>query len=196
MWTWYFSTEEDIYAEFDYDASAPLNSSDYLSATRIRTDLCAVYRSRNRVSEISKFHCPQIDTSPIIDDVWRRIILKFVPPDKVQFLSVKIYAKDGMIDKYMWVVPFARVSCLDLKKSKIGSLVKGTNGESIAFRVKRFIAKDNCLSDNHLARDLHDHSFILVSNELRDALADTGEESMFYSEQGINERLENSILGS
>lgn len=195
MWFWYFSTHHEIDAELDSGVSSKIPPSGYLSNTRLPDSVIPAYRSKNLKSEIEIFHCPQIDTAPIVDSVWKNIIEKFVPDHLVQFLPIKVHARDGIIEKYMWVIPFLRVSCLDIERSRIGSLLSAPDGEMIAFRVRRFISRNNCLQEYHLARDIHAHTFMIVSNELKEALSETGENSMFFSEETINKRLARSIFG-
>ena len=80
---------------------------------------------------------------------------------------------------FSWVLPFDRVRCIDLNRSTI--VRKAVRGDlTHIVRCDRYVHVDGCLGNKHLARDEQEVDHIVVSNELRDALAATGESGMFY----------------
>ena len=141
-------------------------------------------RSRASLKRFKKLHCPPIDTNPTIDKVWQDIILRFVPADRVQFYPVRLIARGEICDDYSWVIPFDRVRCIDLTRSDIGEGGKVTSLKdsslTLVFNVRKYVHKPGCLGDKNLARDEQDAPHLVISDELKEALAATGEDSMFF----------------
>jgi hypothetical protein len=179
-WVWDFpKAHEDFSADIDYEASAPMTSTEYLSDKPVDPDFRPVFRSRASMTRFKRYHCPPIWVAPAVDAVWRDIILKFVPPDRIQFLPLRLIARGDVCDNFMWVIPFDRVICVDAEQSEVTRGIQKPD-RTIIYGVRKVIHKSDCLGSLHLARDKQMKSQMLVSSELRDALAATGEYDMFY----------------
>ena len=123
-------------------------------------------------------------SDPVVDEVWKRIILQFVPKDRVQFYPVRLTARGEICDDFMWVVPFDRVECIDTQKSKFTTIDKNEE-RTWYFGLEKVVHKPGCMKGLHIARDTHVNSHLLISDELRDALAATGEDSMFFRPEDL-----------
>jgi hypothetical protein len=185
-WVWQRPVEGLFWGgQFDYLASEPVSSSDYLSDDPLPIVTGKpIIRSRTSLKRFRKLHCPPIDSNPTIDRVWQDIILRFVPADRVQFYPVRLIARGEICDDYSWVIPFDRVRCIDLKRSDIGENGKVTSLKdptlTLVFNVRKYVHKPGCLGGKHLARDEQDSIHLIISDELKEALAATGEDSMFF----------------
>jgi hypothetical protein len=172
---------------FDYELSAPFDGIENFSEVPVMEHKSArpTYKFTVNLSRIENRHCPPADSDPVVDGVWRNIIEKFVPPDRIQFFPVRLVGRGGTrSDEYFWVIPFDRVLCIDAERSLITrKLVK--NGLTMIFGVNEYVHFPNCLSGKHIARDLQQLSHLVVSDELRDALVATGESSMFYRPEDV-----------
>jgi hypothetical protein len=180
-WIWLNPIEDDSWrAEFDDDSSLPILGSDYRSDSpmSIRSVL-PVYRSGTSLEKFISLHCPPFGAAPVVDAVWKNIILDFVPENRIQFFPVKLIAGEVETDEFSWVIPFDRVNCIDLQKSKFSSKIE-TDATTLIFGVQQVRHLKNCLGNVHLARDTHDIGHLLISDQLKNALSETGEESMFY----------------
>jgi hypothetical protein len=180
-WIWLNPIEDDSWrAEFDDDSSLPILGSDYLSDSpmSIRSVL-PVYRSGTSIEKFKSLHCPPFGTAPVVDAVWKSIISEFVPESRIQFISVKLISGEFETDKFSWAIPFDRVNCIDLQKSKFSSKIE-TQDTTLIFGVEQIRHLRNCMGSAHLARDTHDIGHLLVSDQLKNALSETGEDSMFY----------------
>lgn len=185
-WVWGESREFGNFgAAIDYKASA-IRDIDVLSAARTVDEKKGypVYKSRSKLARFIKLHCPPFDTVPVADRVWQEIILKFVPTDHVQFYPIRLIARGEECMDFSWVLPFDRVRCIDLKRSKIISKIEKPDITYI-FRCDEYAHIDGCLGGKHLARDEQQLSHVVVSDELRDALAATGESGMFYQPENV-----------
>lgn len=144
-----------------------------------------IYRSRTGLKKFKQFHCPRIDyLDPTVDAVWRDIILRFVPADRIQFYPIRLIARGEVCDDYMFVIPFDRVRCIDTERSVIPQKIEKPD-ITLIFRVAKYVHIDGCLKDKHLARDEQQLTHLVLSEELHDALAVTGEDSMFFQPEDI-----------
>ena len=97
---------------------------------------------------------------------------------------MRLIARGEICDNFMWFIPFDRVRCIDLEKSDIRRKIVKPDITYLS-EVRKYVHKAACLGNKHLARDEQKESHLLVSNELRDALAATGESSMFIQPEDI-----------
>jgi hypothetical protein len=82
------------------------------------------------------------------------------------------------------VVPFDRVECIDTEKSTFTTIDK-TPERTLYLGLGKVVHRPGCMKGLHLARDIHIDYHLLVSDELRDALAATGEDSMFFRAEDL-----------
>lgn len=185
-WVWDQPKEAaDWGADMDYPATAPLRGTEYLSGNWLDPAIHRpVFRSRTGLKKFKKLHCPPIDVTPAVDSVWRDIILKFVPKDRVQFLPIRLIARGEICDDYFWPIVMDRVYCIDPERSEITQKLQKRD-RLIIFGVRKFVHIPDCMGKLHLARDARMNSHLLVSNELKDALSATGEDSMFCHPQDV-----------
>ncbi|WP_373476855.1 hypothetical protein [Sphingorhabdus sp.] len=79
---------------------------------------------------------------------------------------------------------FDRRICIDVEKSRVGrKIVK--DGLTMIFGVSGIVHHPDCLQGSHMARDLQLLSHVVISNELKEALAATGEDSVFKVPTGM-----------
>jgi hypothetical protein len=180
-WVWDQPKEAaDWGADMDYSASAPMHGTEYLNGKWLDPEFYKpVFRSRTSLKKFRRLHCPPIDVSPAVDSVWRDIILEFVPEDRVQFLPIRLVARGEVCDDYYWPIVMDRVVCIDPERSVVTRQLKDESRFFI-FGVSKFIHFPECMGNRHLCRDARMESHLLVSDELKEALAATGENSMFY----------------
>lgn len=185
-WVWHFPKETAEWgADIDYLASAPMSGSEFLQSKWLDPAIHRpIFRSRTGLRKFKKFHCPPIGFSPAIDAIWRDIILQFVPEDRVQFLPVRLIARGEICDDYFWPIVMDRVYCIDPDRSEITNKIQDEN-RFIIFGVRKFVHILDCLGSLHLARDARMSTHLVISDELKDALAATGEGSMFYRPEDI-----------
>jgi hypothetical protein len=163
----------------------PMKGTEHLEAKRLDPAIYRpVFKSKTGLKKFKKLHCPPIDGMPAVDAVWRDIMLKFVPEDRVQFLPIRLIARGEICDDYFWPIVMDRVFCIDPEKSTITRQLKDKTRFFI-FGVSKFVHIPGCLGKMHLARDARMDSHLLVSNELKEALAATGEDSMFYRPENV-----------
>jgi hypothetical protein len=185
-WVWDFSDDSNTWgADIDYKLSTPFTEIEALSDGPIDPRRGRpTFKSRSGIKRFKALHSPPIGIRTSVDPVWRDIILKFVPADRIQFLPIRLIARGEVCDDYTWVIPFDRVNCIDMKKSDISRTLE-KNGKTMIFGVRKFIHIEGCLGSRHLARDeqLRDH--VVVSDQLMQALAATGERSMFRQPEDV-----------
>jgi hypothetical protein len=188
-WVWTDPIEYlDMSANMDYEASGPNAAYVYLRNQRVDPAVCRpIFRTRSKLEKFTRLHCPPIHVTPAVDAVWRDIILKFVPEDRVQFLPIRLIARGEVCDDYFWPIVMDRVFCIDPEKSTITQQLR--KGEKhFIFGVSKFVHIPGCLGELHLARDARMDSHLLVSDKLKEALAATGEDSMFHRPEDIGFR--------
>jgi len=179
-WVWLRPSHSlDVDVRYDYKAPNSVDPAIPGLNKPIDPSLTPVFRTRNGLRSFKKLHCPGIDGTPTVDRTWQDIILQFVPKDRVQFLPVRLIARGGEVcEDFSWVITFDSVKCIDPARSKIHDhLMKGDR--MIIFAGSNYTYHDGCMGDRHLARDTQNIRHLIVSDALRDALASTGEDSMF-----------------
>jgi hypothetical protein len=185
-WVWGFSDESDTWgADIDYKLSAPFTEVDAMADGPVDPFKGRpTFKSRTGLKRFKASHCPPIGIRTVVDSVWRDIILKFVPAERIQFLPIRLIARGELCDDYMWVIPFDRVNCIDVQKSDISRKLE-KNGKTMIFGVRKFAHIEGCLGLLHLARDeqLRDH--MVLSDHLKRALSATGEHSMFRQPEDV-----------
>jgi hypothetical protein len=180
-WVWYERFDLPFHPpECDY-ASSPVDPVEALSNKPLDIERGpAIFRIKTKLSTFERFHCPPSGAStPLVDDVWKSIILSFVPASVVQFYPVTIFAKDGTSTKFSWVRPFPLVRCIDVERSDIDSKVEKP-GITFVIGCRFYVHHDGCLGQHHIARDEQMTTHLLLSDALRHALVATGESEMFY----------------
>jgi hypothetical protein len=184
-WVWQRPIQElDFGAEMDYPASSPLLGVEYLWPNPVKPELKPIYRSKFSLKRFKKFHCPPIGLAPAIDTTWKNIILKFVPEDRVQFLPIRLIARGEVCDDFMWVIPFDHIRCIDPNKSDVRSKIERPD-ITLIFSVENIVHYQNCLGGLHMVRDEQLSTHMVISDELKNALAATGESSMFYQPDDV-----------
>jgi hypothetical protein len=182
-WVWYARLDTDLEAEFD--PSSPVHRSEALSDAPL--DLTrgpAKYRSTAPVDRFKALHCPPVGPQPAVDEVWQSIISKFVPTDLVQFYPIELKARGGVCRRFSWVIPFSRVRCIDPLRSDV-TIKEEKPTITYILDANYYVHLENCLGALHLARDEQQKTHIVLSAELRNALAATGESSMFYTPENL-----------
>lgn len=183
-WVWYDRVDtRHSPAKFDYDS--PVQTVDALSSTPLDSSRGKpIFRARSSLAKFETFHCPPTDGPPAVDEVWQRIILSFVPNDLVQFYPISLIGRDGTSDKFSWVIPFSRVRCIDPERSDVK--VKTEKPDiTLVIYCSYYVHHTDCLGDLNLARDEQQLTHMVLSDQLRDALAATGESSMFYKPEDL-----------
>lgn len=180
VWTWQLPKEIlEFGADYDYDASQPATSYEHFAEAPVNPDLRPVFRSRSGLKRFKALHCPPISRQPVVDAVWRDIIRQFVPEDRIQFLPIRLIARGEICDDFMYAIPFDRRLCIDAKRSNVGRKIEKED-LTLIFSVNTIVHHPNCLQGSHMARDLQINTHLVVSDELREALAATGEDSVFW----------------
>lgn len=179
-WIWYKPSEIlDFGTTFDYKASLPATGYEIYSDKPVDASLRPVYKSRSSLKRFKALHCPPFSDQPIIDTTWRDIILKFIPEDRIQFLPVILNARGETCEDFMYAIPFDRRICIDVTRSNV---VRKTekDGLTLIWQVRDIVHHENCLAGSHMARDPQYFHHLVISNELKEALAATGEDSVFW----------------
>jgi hypothetical protein len=184
-WVWDISEQGKRWGAFmDYKLSAPFNGTESVSEVPVRKVGLPIYKSKTGLKKFQQLHCPPIGIEPTVDRHWRKIIQDFVPANRVQFLPIRLIARGEICDDFMWVIPFDRVHCIDIEHSDITQKLE-QDGKMMLFRVRKFVHRENCLGKVHLAADERMPRHVLLSDELKSALAATGESSMFYQPEDL-----------
>ncbi|PWW01518.1 hypothetical protein DFR52_102180 [Hoeflea marina] len=164
---------------YDYDASQPATNNEPFAEEPVDPNLRPVFHSRSGLKRFKALHCPPFSGQPVVDAVWRDIIRTFVPADRIQFLPVRLIARGEVCDDFMYAIPFDRRLCIDAERSNVRRKIdKG--GMAIIFSVTGIVHHPDCLQGSHMARDLQLTTHLVISDELRGALAATGEDSVFW----------------
>ena len=178
VWVWDDPTiGADFSAQFDDETSVVVHS---LSRPHhpLPENARVVFKSTSGVKRFQKYHCPPFESWPVVDETWKEIISEFVAPGHVQFFPVELRARSEVCRDFFWMIPLCVFPCLDLKKSKFHHYPEVKEWVAI-YAGGPWVFKDDCLAGAHLARDFNFGRLIIVSDELRDALAATGEEYLF-----------------
>ena len=182
-WVWK-SPQEDWTAWFDYSDENALGHERFTTAPIPPSSFKPVYLSETSLKEFKKLHCPPMGSDPVVDEVWQRIILQFVPRDRIQFYPVRLIARGEICDDFKCAIPFDRVECIDTQRSKFTTIDKNAE-RTLYLGLKKVVHRPGCMKGLHMARDIHVSYHLLVSEELRDALAATGEDSMFFRPEDL-----------
>lgn len=190
FWIWDYPRETSDFGAVNYgfDPQPCIKGLVEFSRERITTETRAIFKSRNAVNRFRSLHAPPTSTTVTVDRLWEDIILRFVPADRIQFIPARIVARGETCDDFSVMIPFDRVIGVDKNKSDIRRMIVNEHGTHI-FSVKRLVLLPNCLGRLHLARDKQMDSMLLVSDDLRNALASTGQDSPFYTVDEYNEEL-------
>jgi hypothetical protein len=181
VWVWKWA-QDDWGAEFDGEHA--LGQEVWSSQPLPAHSFAPVFLSRNSILKFQSRHCPDMGGFPCVDQAWQKIILTHVPADRVQFYPVTLKAKGGESKDFSMMIVFDRVDCIDEKRSKFTSVVHNPD-ETLYFGLDKVVHKRDCLGSLHLARDTKIVSHLLVSDLLRNALAETGECSMFFRPESL-----------
>lgn len=188
VWIWGSPRETADFGAIDYgfDPIPNVKGLTKFASERITINTRATFKSRNSASRFTALHAPPTSTTVTIDRTWQDIILAFVPRDRVQFLPARIIARGENCDDFSVLIPFDRVIGIDKRRSEIQRIIENEHGTHI-FSIKKLVLLPECLGNLHLARDKQMDSMLFVSNELKEALSATGQDSCFYSVDEYNE---------
>jgi hypothetical protein len=179
VWVWEWPQDE-VSAEFDGEKSAPFVGHEIWSIAPLEpSEFKPVFSSKFSASRFKGKHCPKTGMFPCVDGVWKGIILEFVPNDRVQFFPVLVFARKELVSGYSIVIPFDRVHCIDEKRSTFTSVIERPD-KTLYFGPEKIVHLNGCMGPLNLARDCNVGSHLVVSDALRNALAQTGESSMFF----------------
>ncbi|SFU06680.1 hypothetical protein SAMN05518861_111124 [Mesorhizobium sp. YR577] len=183
-WVWY-GRLDTAYRPAEVDDGSPVHPAQFKSFERAPLTLgTPAFKIKAPLKSVEKLHCPPVGLPPAVDVVWQQIILNYVPQDLVQFIPIRINCRDGTSERYSLVLPLAPVRCIDPERSDVTSKIERED-TTLIFGCDFYVHHPDCLNGNHLARDEQKPSHIVISNELRDALAATGESSMFYQPEDL-----------
>lgn len=185
IWVWDWPREGlEFGASFDHLASAPHTFTLGFNDAPVDTAIRPVFKSRSSLKRFKQLHSPPLSACVAVDDLWKSIVEKFVPPDRIQFLPIRLIARGEVCDDLYWMLPFDRVICIDKNKSEITRKLEKPD-KTLIFGVRTFVHLPNCLGGLHLARDSQMLSHLLVSEELKNELASTGQDSVFYRPEEV-----------
>ena len=189
VWIWSYPRETSDFGAVNYgfDPQPHIRGLVEFSAEPITDDTRAIFKSRNAARRFRGLHAPPTSTTVTVDGLWKDIILRFVPADRIQFIPARIIARGEICDDFSVMIPFDRVIGIDKHKSEIRRLIENEHGTHI-FSIKKLVLMPDSLGNLHLARDRQMDSMLLVSDDLRNALAATGQDSPFYTVDEYNER--------
>lgn len=157
------------------------------SEKRIEDCTRALFETSNVANRFRGLHAPPTSTLITVDSLWKDIVMQFVPENRIQFIPAQIMARGEICDDFSVMIPFDRVVGIDKQNSEIRRMVVNEHGTHI-FSIKKLVLLPGCLGNLHLARDKQMDSMLLVSDDLRNSLAATGQESPFYTVEEYNER--------
>lgn len=185
-WVWDAPKQDDHWgADLDIRRCPPVKGTEFLSDRWLDPSIYRpLFKSQTGLKKFTELHCPPMGGIPAVDAVWRDIILDFVPKDRVQFLPIRLIARGEVCDDYFCPIVMDRVFCIDPERSTITRQIKDETRFFI-FGVSKFVHIPNCLGKLHLARDTRMSSHLVVSDELKEALAATGEVSMFFRPEDV-----------
>ncbi len=191
-WVWYFQSGANA-AEFDYKSPIPVYETFWGRPLDPARGPARFRAHHSYFSDLQALHCPPVNEGPpLVDDVWRKIIRKFSPEDRIQFYPATIRSKAYHIEKYSWIIPFDRVRCIDINRSHVTSKIDKPN-ITLIYSCDFYVHIPSCLGTSHIARDEQQTGHLIVSDQLHDALAETGEASMFYRPQDLPQIFQRKI---
>lgn len=193
VWIWdmpreYYDVDADFYG---FEPDPDVRGLPQFARESLPPGTRAIFKSRYSLKHFTKLHNPPV--SPVsVDRLWRDIVLQFVPPDQVQFVPARITARGQPCDDFFVMLPFDRVIGIDKHRSAISDMLETEQGTKI-FGIEKVVLLPNCLGGLHLARDNQAVTFLYVSDELRNALAATGQDSPFYTVEEYNREHSNVV---
>lgn len=189
VWIWSFSREFTEFGavNFGFDPPTGVRGANHMAVEPIGVQTRAIFKSKYSIRRFQKLHAPPTSTVITVDDMWRQIILKFVPSDRVQFIPARIIARGEECNDFSVMIPFDQVTSVDKEKTEFRRVLKNEHRTHI-FSVKKLVLLPDCLGPLHLARDKEMNTLVLISDELKEALSATGQDSPFYSVDQYNEQ--------
>lgn len=190
VWIWRSPRETLDFGAVDYgfDPQPEVKGFTKFAREPITIATRGIFRSRNSLKRFKSLHAPPTSTTITVDDLWKNIVLDFVPADRIQFIPARITGRGGeTCDDFFVMIPFDRVIGIDKHKSEIRRMIENEHGTHI-FSIKKLVLLPDCLGDLHLARDKQMDSMLLVSDALKEALSATGQDSPFYSVEEYNDQ--------
>lgn len=186
IWVWYFHPLMDIHAaKSDYGSPVQTYEALWDKPIDVARGPVRYHARRSDFAALQELHCPPVDSSPpLVDEVWQRIIREFVPEDRIQFYPAEIWSGKLHTAKYSWVIPFDRVRCIDAERSDITNKIERSD-ITLIYSCDFYVHLSSCMGACHIARDEQQTTHLIVSDQLRDALAATGEASMFYRPENL-----------
>lgn len=184
VWIWDMPRENDEWgADFEgFDPDSTIRGLVNYTDSPVEPETRAIFKSRTGLHKFKKLHAPPTSIYNTVDKVWRDVILNFVPADHIQFLPTRLIAKNQICEDFMLMLPFDRIMAIDKSRSDLKSFVENDHGTFI-FGLRKLVLHPNCLGSFHLAKDKQMESLLLVSDELKEALSATGQDSVFYHPQ-------------
>lgn len=183
-WVWY-ETIDEVLRPAELDPRCNISETQTFATHRLdQNSIKPVYRTRASIARFDKWHCPPFSGCVAVDQLWQEIILKHVDEKLIQFVPITLIGRDGQSSRFSWLVPFSRVRCIDPLRSNV--LIKKELPEiTYILLCDYYVHHERCLGELNLARDEQKLSHIVLSDLLRDALATTGEKSMFYRPEDV-----------
>jgi hypothetical protein len=189
VWIWDWPREPvDLDADFyGFEPDPDVKGLPQFATAPLPPGTRAILKSRYSLKRFQGLHnLPVLEVT--VDRLWRDIVLKFVPPDRVQFVPAHLTARGKPCDDFFVMLPFDRVIGIDKHRSAISSMIENEHGTHI-YGIERLVLLPNCLGGLHLARDKQIVTMLYVSDELRNALAATGQDSAFFTVESYNRKL-------
>lgn len=182
VWIWNYPRETQDFGSvfYGFDPDPQVKGLAEFSAEKITVSTRAIFKSRYSLKRFKALHAPPTSTIIAVDGIWREILRSYVSDNQIQFIPAHIIARGETCDDYSVMIPFDRVVGIDKQNSEIRRMIENERGVHI-FSIKKLVLKQNCLGSLHLARDVQMSSLLLVSDELKEALSATGQDSCFYS---------------
>ncbi|WP_421694493.1 hypothetical protein [Aestuariivirga sp.] len=188
---WIWASPRELYefrAEFHGFHPEPLGTKGlpYFTEEPLTTETQAVLKTQYSLKKFRKRHSPPVLGSfAVVDELWRDIILSFVPAERVQFVPARITARGEVCEEFYLMLPFDRVVGIDKYNSEIGSMIENEHGTHI-FILNKIVLHPDCLRGLHLARDRQASTILYISDDLKTALSATGQSSSFYTVDEYN----------
>jgi hypothetical protein len=181
VWIWDVPRENDNWgADLEgFDPDSTIRGLVNYADAPVEPQTRAIFKSQSALHKFKKLHAPPTSVYNTIDQIWRQIILKFVPIDRIQFLPTRLIARNQICDDFMLMLPFDRIIGIDKHRPDLKSFVENEHG-TLIFGVRKLVLLPNCLGSCHLAKDKQMESLLLVSDDLKNALSATGQDSVFY----------------
>lgn len=188
VWIWRSPREfvEFGAVNYGFDPVPDVKGLAEFATERIKIRTYATFKSRYSVKRFRNLHAPPTSTTVTVDRLWQEIVLSFVPADRIQFIPARIIARGEICDDFSVMIPFDRVLGIDKHRSAIRRMIENEHGTHI-FSINKLVLISDCLGKFHLARDRQMDSMLFVSDELKDALSATGQNSCFYSVDDYNQ---------